>query len=295
MERNISLHGALHWCGYRGLILPLAGASAISTYSFVTKGQVSLPLALVTFLFIYASYMIDHVSEIGGIDGTLPSARTLVLSRQRLQVPLAGTAFGAALILTFHFADWAAAAFLLLFPLSVTIYTLPLFGKSVTGSSGGRRIKDVPYLKSIYTSFFWGVLMVFAAVFLRVENRAHLIFFFTFMWMRMFIGTVFCDLKDIERDKAEGCRTFPIILGVPRTLGILHAINILSFLLLAAFVAARLLPLWLLPLTVIGFYTGLLLQKAARSGADIGFLCDVAMDGEFVFWLPCAALGILAQ
>lgn len=105
----------------------------------------------------------------------------------------------------------------------------------------------------------------------------------------------FCDLKDIERDKVEGCRTFPIILGVPRTLGIRHVINILSFLLLAAFVAARLLPRWLLPIAIIGFYTGLLLQKASRAAADIGFLCDVMMDREFVFWLPCAALGMLAQ
>ena len=137
--------------------------------------------------------------------------------------------------------------------------------------------------------------MIFAGVFLRAENKAHLIFFFTFMWLRFFIDTVFCDLKDIERDKAEGCRTFPIILGVPRTLGILHGINILSFLLLFVFVAARLLPLWLFPLTIIGFYTGSLLQKASRPGAHIGFLCDVAMDGEFVLWLPCAALGILAQ
>jgi 4-hydroxybenzoate polyprenyltransferase len=282
----------LQACADHGAILPLGGACAIAVYARAVTGRVSLPLCVTTFLFIYASYKIDHLAEVGQFDETVCSARSRALSHKTPQIAVAVAAFVLALGLALHFAGLACAALLALFPLAVALYGTPLLGRITSGRLSFERLKDVPHLKALYTSFFWGLLFVFASAFLGTPKDATLAFFFVWMWMRDFVNTAFCDCKDLERDRAEGVSTLMLRLGVPRAMKLLGTINLLSILWLASFVVARLLPLWMLPLALLGIYTQVLLVRAVRLGADVNYLCEVAMDGEFILWLPCAALGL---
>lgn len=282
----------LRHCAYQGVILPLGGAIALAVYALVVAGDISPPLCLSAFLFIYASYRIDHLAEVDRFDEALRSARSHALGRKGVQIGLASTAFVASLAITWLFSGWRSVALLLLFPLAVTFYGTPLLGNITAGRLGVARIKNIPQLKALYTAFFWAMLFVFGSVFLGKSPDGVLLFFFGWMGMRLLTITVFCDCKDIERDRVEGVTTLVLRLGLARTVTILGLINIASLIWLAIFLAAQILPLWTLPLGLVGFYTYWQLQRVLQPNADVEYLCDVMMDGEFIWWLPCVLLGL---
>lgn len=282
---------ALRWSGRRGLVLPLGGASAVSVVALAVSGSVSPPLALATFLFVYASYLIDHLAEVEAFGQELGSARSRALAHKRIFVALGVAAFGGSVVITALVANALAVAVLFTFPVGVAFYGTPLLGKVTAGRLGYARLKDVPYLKSLYTSAFWGGLALFAVTFVG-GGFVRAIFFFLFIALCFFVNTVFCDFKDLDRDRAEGVITLPLKLGAERTLRLLHRVNWLSLLLLVASILGGWLPVWLLGLAAFNLYVWEVLERGAHAGADIDFLCDVAMDGAFIIWLPGAWCGL---
>ncbi len=162
-----SLRHTLHGCAYQGLVLPLGGASGISLYALVSTGRVSPALFAAVFLLIYASYMVDHLTEVDSFGDDLSSARSLQLRKRRnLHVSLAMCAISVSIAVSAAFSGYATAAFIFVFPASVALYSMPLLGKLTAGWFDVYRIKDIPYIKSFYTAFFWGLLVPFAALFL---------------------------------------------------------------------------------------------------------------------------------
>lgn len=283
-SRGYHIRIILRWCGCYGLVLPLGGASAVSVISLSFTGRISPPLALATLLFVYASYLIDHLAEVNRFGQKLRSPRSQALTRKKRFIALGVATYSLAILITALAANVIAVAFLSLFPAAVAIYGTPLLGKLTSNRMGYARLKDVPYLKSIYTSVFWGALAPFAVMFVG-GNVTQTIFFFLLTTLYLFVNTVFCDLKDMSRDAAEGLATFPLKIGPERTLRLLHRLNWASLFLLAAAVLGGWLPTWLLGLSVTNFYVWEILDRGARPGADIDFLCNVAMDGELIIWL----------
>lgn len=282
----------LRWCGRRGLFPPLSGASVVSVVALAVSGSVSLPLALATFLFVYASFLIDYLAEVDTFGQEMGSARSRALARKGLFVALDVAAFGGSVVITALAANALAVAVLFMFPVAVAFYGTPLLGKMTAGRLGYARLKDVPYLKSLYTSAFWGGLALFAVTFVGGGGFVQAIFFFLFIALCGFVNTVFCDFKDLDRDRAEGVFTLPLQLGVERALRLLHRLNWLSLLLLVAAILGGWLPVWLLGLAAFNLYVWEVLERSAHAGAEIDFLCGVAMDGAFIVWLPGAWCGL---
>lgn len=286
------LSGWLDTAANFGLVMPLGAASAVSLVPLVTTGKVSLPLALAAFLCVYSSYLIDHLSDVGRLDAGLASSRTKTLARISLFRGLGLCAYLLSMWLTLSCAGIDAAMILLCFPLSVTLYATPLFGRLTRGLFGYRRFKDIPGFKSIYTAFFWGLLMVYAAVFVGGTNPHIVGFFFLYMLLSDVVNTVFCDYKDLERDRAEGVLTWVSMLGPTRTTRLLKQINIAAFGLLMLAVAAHWMPDWLLALGAVHLYVHAVIGQGHTLTVNGGNPGDALMDAEFVLWLPLALLGM---
>jgi 4-hydroxybenzoate polyprenyltransferase len=285
ISRGASIRDILRWCGRYGLVLPLGGASAASVISLSLIGRVSAPLAFTTFLFVYASYLIDHLAEVDKFGQDLRSTRSQALARKKRFTAVGAGTFGLAVLITTLSANAVAVSVLVMFPAAVVLYGTPLLGKLSFIRIGYGRLKDVPYLKSFYTSLFWGALALFAAMFVGGGSVTQTIIFFLLIMLRLFVNTVFCDFKDMNRDGAEGLATFPLKIGAERTLRLLHRLNWAGLFLLMASVLGGWLPIWLLGLSVANFYVWEILDRGARPDADIDFLCNVAMDGELIVWL----------
>lgn len=277
-----------------GLILPLGAASLVSVVALVSSGRLSLPLAAVAFLTVYSSYLIDHLADIGRLDACLTSERTRKLARAKAVKFFGIGAFASALALSWLHAGLATTSILLCFPLSVAFYGTSLFGRLTGGRCRYRRLKDIPGLKSFYTAAFWCVLMMYAAVFVRTEQTLAIAFFCAYMMLSALVNTVFSDYKDVERDRAEGVRTWIVILGLERTTTCLRLINFFALVLLLAAILIACIPSWMIALTFVHVYVDEVVVRGdalTRAGGNPG---DALIDAEYALWLPFALLGMQA-
>lgn len=73
-------------------------------------------------------------------------------------------------------------------------------------------LKNIPLVGNITVSFFTGLVFVFGAS--MVDNYSNALFPFIFAFMINLIREVVKDVEDIEGDRAESVKTFPVIFGV---------------------------------------------------------------------------------
>lgn len=267
----------------RGLVVPALAAGGTAAIGQLVAGRADPLLALTAWLLCYASYLIDAASD--EADATA-SARTRQLAAQRRRTRGCGlAAFGAALLLAaLHAGPWAAAA-LLLVPLSVALYCLPL------RRSAPRCVKDIPYAKGAYTAFFWGLLGAWAAACTDGGLQGtHLALGFVLLAWRVGQNTLLCDTKDLARDRAAGVRTVALALGVPRLVRVLVAADLGFAAVLCALVGLGALPPAALGLLLTCAYFQAALRAAAHPGCDLERLCNVWVDSEWAWWPAWLAL-----
>lgn len=250
-----------------------ACASAAVAVSVVEGREPSVSLAVATCLFGYGSYAIDRIPEAS------PAARGA-------RTMLAAAALIGSLLVTAAAGGTTALGLLLVFPLSVALYGTPLLGQLLPGL-GIRRVKDIPYFKGIYTALVWGLLGVYAASFGGAPQASACVFAFVFLTLHLLVNTLYCDAKDLARDRAEGVRTIVAALGLPRTLRLLHALNVVAALAVVPGVLSGALPGWALALSLTGVVPAVVLVLASRPRADHAQLA-LAMELGVAGWAPIA-------
>jgi len=273
-----------------GLLLPLAAASAVSLVSLHATGGLTPWAALLAFLCVYSSYLIDHLSEVDSFEEGVASARSKMLASRRL----IGMGGAAAYLLALGITGWqsglGAVLMLLSFPVAVVFYCMPLVPFRKAGGWQMVRMKDIPGFKAVYTAFFWGWLMSFALVFHHTGTLVEHVAFSGFMFLSFIVNTVLCDFKDLERDRLEGVPTLPLMLGAERTFKLLQGVSTAAGFWLMLGVALQWLPLWCLALLITRVYASTLLHAGRTGRLDLTNSGEAWADFEFVLWLP-AALG----
>ena len=137
--------------------------------------------------------------------------------------------------------------------------------------------------KSLYTAGSWGLLVVFTAIYCLYPVFSLLLFVIVlFVFLRWFVNTSFCDLKDIEADKKENLLTLPIYFGRDRFIKILHVINFLAFAILLAAIYYGIAPMFTLFLFVFYLYGFYYINKARNPGTDLHSLSNIVVDGELL-------------
>lgn len=277
-----------------GLLLPLAAASAVATISLLATGSLSLWAAFAAALCVYSSYLIDHLAEVDTFEDGLASDRSKLLAASRRRT----AGFGAAAyLLALGIAGWQSglSAFLMLlsFPLAVVIYCTPVIPRRTAGKWSMIRLKEIPGLKAVYTAAFWGWLMSFALVFHHTGSWGEHAGFAGFMFLALLVNTVFCDFKDLERDRAEGVPTLPLTLGAAPTFRLLMGVSLAAAIWLVLSIALNWLPTTAVALLSTRIYATFLLVGGKSGQLDLGHIGEAWADFEFVLWLP-SVLGAAA-
>jgi 4-hydroxybenzoate polyprenyltransferase len=283
-----SLAALMLWLGRLGVLLPLGGACAVAAVSQAVTGTVSLPLVTVVFLCIYSSYLIDHLAEVEQFDDALASARSRLLAKKRLFATAGALVYFTALVLAGFHAGAASVIGLLVFPLSVLFYALPLLRVLSGGRCRFASVKDIPGVKSVYTAVFWGWLMVYACDFLNAGTFAQRSCLALCMTLSLFVNTVLCDFKDLARDRAAGVRTLPVMLGSERTLRLLSVVNVLAVLLPLLFAIAGMVPASLMGIAITNLVFARFIHRSAVSVRARGWIGEAGADAAFILWLPGA-------
>ncbi|MBX3168803.1 MAG: UbiA family prenyltransferase [Candidatus Eremiobacteraeota bacterium] len=158
-----------------------------------------------------------------------------------------------------------------------------------------RRLKDITGVKSLVVAIIWGVQTAAlpasdAGLDLLDPAVLALILYGS---LSMFINTVYFDIGDMKGDRLEGVITLPLHWGLRGTVQRLHLVNLLMALWLALLWRWGLVgqaALWLSPMVA---FVWLFLRQARNEDSDLGFWCDVIVDGTYVFfalWLALPAL-----
>lgn len=158
------------------------------------------------------------------------------------------------------------------------IYSVPLF----PARFGFRRLKEVPFVKSLIVAFSWAVppaLLPVCHAGLPAGAATGIVG--TFFFVQIFTNTVIYDMRDLEGDTASGVRTIPTILGSGRTLTLLTAMNVTvgAALVLAGGLLPGLHPVLLLAAGT-AYAQGYLLCFQRFGKEKLSF--ELFTDGEFI-------------
>ncbi|MDQ8020911.1 MAG: UbiA family prenyltransferase [Moraxellaceae bacterium] len=288
----------LRWWASSGAVAPATGAAGALAVGLLTAHTLDWSLALVVWLLIYASYQIDSLGDLKNLDPARASRRSVYLLDCRRRVAALGVAaFLGAMLLTALQAGGLMALSLLVFPLSVAFYGMPWLRKLSFGLIPFDCVKRIPFAKAFYTAFFWGLLGVFSVAYVVGAGAGAglpvpaALFAFALFALRGFINTAFCDLKDIEQDRAAGVVSLAVAFGREGLLRLLDVANLLTPVLLCAAVWFGGLPASALFLGLTVLYAEVMFSAARRQQMDMELLCNLVADAEWILWPVYVLIG----
>ncbi len=188
-------------------------------YPFLLFGAViSWNVFLATFLVIFAVYCMNNLTDKEEDEVNSPEKASFVNSNEKTLTFAVGSSYIIAIILGFLDSFY-----------TVLILLVPLFAGviySIKVSSKLPRLKDIFAVKNIIIAISWAVATtlipaIHAPNISWVFITAILYFFF----VKSFVNSVVCDIRDIKGDTANGITTIPVKIGKEKTKNILSALT----------------------------------------------------------------------
>jgi 4-hydroxybenzoate polyprenyltransferase len=260
---------------YGGHLLSLGASAIVLTTTLLLGLTINLIPLLIAYLISQIVYTYDHYIDIAKDSESNPERSEYLLKRKR----------SIRLLLIIYFLFFFLLCLLtnvLTFTLSVIIVSGGILYTSFLKEYITRRFAG---FKNIYTSFFWAILILLIPFFYGIKVDNFFILFGTFVFLRLFVNTVFFDIKDIKADRQERLKTFATILGKKGTLVVLLTINLFSIVPLVYGINNGWIPLVAYSLTILVIYTFVYLTVSFRiNDKQLRILSYVVVDGEYLFW-----------
>jgi 4-hydroxybenzoate polyprenyltransferase len=250
-------------------------------FSFLLYGFIiNFNLLLSSFLLTFTVYSLDKLTNIKEDSISLPERAGFISKHKKALTYITVCSYIFSLILSFL--EKPFAVLVVLFPLCIgLIYSIKI---------SDFRLKDKTGVKNITIAFSWaliGSLLPLAASF---SNYIVISFIFYFFFIRVFIGSILFDVRDIEGDSLNGVRTIPVFLGIKQTKKLLLLLNLtlIPWLLFSYF--RGYFHRYLLVLMIAIFYGYLHILHFCRERIKPGKLLDLLVDGEFIIIVIAACI-----
>ncbi len=206
------------------VLIGLEGSGYALSALLLTEAPPTVAAALVPFCFIMSTYSFDRVVNFDPVAD----------ARNHPERVLFGQRWGA------HFKFVAAGVFLLGLVLCANhsglaslLYLCPVLGVPIYGSKllpvqwRFRRLKDIPGVKTIYTSLAWGcVCGLLPVVLCDAPLSATAWWASSWVCLRMAVNTLLGDWYDIEGDKIQRTLTVAVLLGRQPTYWMVQGLNL---------------------------------------------------------------------
>lgn len=257
---------------YSNVYVSLGMASLAAAFMAYAGMQLVSGIIISVFLVTFALYSLDRTSCIDeDMKNDSPRTRFIRTHRRDMEM-LSLVSFILAMYIAYQAS--AYASIVLVIPLVVGV----LYGKK-TRILHNRRLKSVPVLKNIIVAANWAIITVaFPLVYLGVGVGAMTAFLALFIFMRIFIGSVFFDMRDVRGDKKERTMTLPVIFGNTAATKMLYVLNAVCLvMLLYATVNISMSLAYLIVPVAFGFLGLRLLGRMKMQR-----LCDFIVDGEYL-------------
>lgn len=264
------------------------GTASIAAASAALMGVTPTVLLLVmAYLFSYGAYMMNRSAEIDSDAVSHPERTAHLGSRRKYLSAISGGAF----LLGYAFAYTVNLIFFgaLLIPLAFSVL-YSVGSKRLVGVIGVAKLKDKLLVKNLFISLGWALIPALVGLYyLRLE--AVLALMAGFIFLRFVVSTLIFDVRDVEGDRQQGIRTVPVAYGVGATYRAMAALDAVTLAYVAGALALGLFPLSGAILFALPAYSLFYSYLARRPRANLGFICDVLVDGEYLFWGPLMFIG----
>jgi 4-hydroxybenzoate polyprenyltransferase len=267
---------------FGGYLMPFADALGIGALALLLLGVWPVPAMVSVFLLTFFVYALNRVIEID-IDGMSNPERTFLLqSQRRIQITLLTLSICGAVVLQVFAASWAAVLCAALWLAAGVWYCFGL--KTLT-----RRVLG---LKAYVIGLMYGLWPLYALWFLATSLPPGALEVTAFIVIRMFFSTTVSDIKDIAMDRAQGLRTFAVVMTPARLRIMLHALNAASALPILAGLLRGSLPLAAAGLLLCIPY-GLFFPRAnSGDSRSARLLTAIIVDSEGLIWVLGVLLGL---
>jgi 4-hydroxybenzoate polyprenyltransferase len=270
-----------------GHLLALGTASMAGAAAYLFGRSPTIVLLVMAYLFSFGAYMMNRSAE---MDQDLVShpERTSYLARRRKVLPavvaasfLIGYALAATVSLIFFVA--------LLVPLALSLL-YSVGSKQLVRVIGTSKLKQRLLLKNVSIAFGWSLIPILVGLYFGGFD-APLLLLAPFIFLRLMTNTIIFDIRDTEGDRENAVRTLPTELGVSKSFSVVGWIDALSAVYLVALLVIGAVPQFALTLMVLPIYSTIYRGFAMQSNANLGFICDVIADAEYILWGPLIYIG----
>ena len=266
---------------YGGHLASVAAASAVFSSALLLDINITWDCLLLIYLGTYVIYSYNRFREFGKDSLTNP-LRTEHIRRYVKYIPLIDFLAIIIAISTLLYFGKLPALFFWLFLLFVGIF-YSVFLKKIT--------KTLVAFKSFVIASVYVLLVVFLSIYYSFSPNLPFFLVLIFVYLRLFMITVFFDIKDVDSDKKEGLRTLPIILGQKRIVDFLIVLNIVSAFPIVVGLYFHILPVASLMLLIVIPYALYYFSKLQKKRESADALSYVYSDGEPILWPVAIFLG----
>jgi len=265
---------------YGGHLQSLGAASIVFVSGILLKIQITWDILFITYLMVCPIYLYNRFKEINIDYFTNPERTRHLRSYVRFMPTIFYLIVFFLIISLIYFSNlWVLIFGLFLVTLGL-LYTA--FIKKST--------KRIIFFKNIYVSISFVLLPFFLAAYYSYSViTVSILSLSLFIFIKAFLMQIFLDIKDIESDKKERLQTFPIAVGIKKTLIFLSVFNVIATITLPIFFSFYLnifpkLILMLIFTLPFDFYC----YKLAKKQKYLGYILQ---SGEFILWPLLILLG----
>jgi 4-hydroxybenzoate polyprenyltransferase len=144
------------------------------------------------------------------------------------------------------------------------------------------RLKEIVGIKSLVVALSWALTGSLLPDSFHSAKLQIIAIVFVYIFIRVFVGTILCDVLDKKGDLASGVETIPIKLGRNKTKKLLILLNSLGML-LAIYCMATGILIRLMPALIFGVLYGYLAIWFFFKNKCKRFTAGLMLDGE---WIP---------
>ena len=262
-------------------LLSLGIVFIIVSAKILLQTNFSLAFLLIVYLIPLLIYSYNRYKELDQDIISNPE-RSEFLKKQKNFFPIFVFLYLFALLfLIFLYSDIQLGLFVVLLIFLGVLYTL--FLKRLT--------KIIIGFKNFFVAFTISLLIPLLAFYFNHPLDLSVLFISSFVFIKTFVNTSFCDLKDVITDKQEGLKTFVVYFGEKRALNFLKLMSIISITPLFLGVYFEVLPLYSLFLILTVVFNFYYFNEYEKDNSKKEWIFNYLVDLEFYFWPIFLILG----
>lgn len=265
---------------YGGHYIALGDVAAIYVFAVLLGIKITFSFLVVVYLCVFAANLLNRSDESEDDALTNPVRVSVMEKYVKYFYPIVISCLTVSVGLILQFSGLSTLLFAIFIFVLASLYTF--FLKDLT--------KYIIGFKNYIAALFYSLMVFLLAIYYKHPLDVAVTLLFAFYYLRIFISSAACDIKDIEGDKQKSLKTLAIYFGRKRSIFIFNLVNVLSGLIVVVGVYSNRLPVFSLWILLTLPYTSYYIYKISKI-KNKEFFSNVIIDGEFLLWAIYILIG----